>query len=65
MDYIRSKNWQILRTNWYNALEKFLWATDFVKIGYRAPNAQINSSRVAKRALRGSKIRKYAISQQF
>ena len=40
MDYIRSKNWQILRTNSYNALEKFLWAIDFVKIDYWAPNAQ-------------------------
>ena len=66
MDYIRSKNGQILRTNWYNALEKVLCGSDFVKwaFGYWAPHAQ-NSSQVAKKALRVSIIRKSAIYQQL
>ena len=36
----RSKNWQMLRTNWYNCLKKVLWAIEFIKIGYWAPKGQ-------------------------
>ena len=39
-DSIRPKNWQMLRTNWYNCFRKVLLAIEFVKIGYWAPKAQ-------------------------
>ena len=45
-------------------LEKVLQAIDFVEIGYWALKGK-NSCRVAKKALKGSKIRKSAISQQL
>ena len=40
----RSKNWQIVRTSWYNCLKKVLWAIEFVKIGYWATKAQKQQS---------------------
>ena len=39
-DSTRPKNWQILKPNWYIALEKALWALDCIKIGYWASKAQ-------------------------
>ena len=42
-DSTRSKNWQMLRTSWYNCLKKVSWALDFVKIGYWAPKGHTHT----------------------
>ena len=65
-DSIRPKNWQMLRTNWYNYLRKsFKGYRVYKNWLFGAKGAKIYTSRVAKRALKGPKIRKSDIPQQL
>ena len=61
------KNWQMLRTNWYNCFRKGYmgYTVELVIIGYITPKKAKIAVELAKRAPRGSKIRKAAIFQEI